>query len=196
MKVNNLSRGRREVRRARDERLWELRLQGLSQSEIARRVGISQVTVSRTLKRLNQHMLDQITASIAARKAEQVAQLDHVVSEAMQAWERSKEAAKMVQKEVHASVDGQGEETITTSRVHDQDGDPRYLRAAMDAMAEIRKVLEMDRVPLVGEGGTLVINQQNTNQQTAVLVIDGSKAQYIEGLRRLRGECSDSPGTP
>jgi hypothetical protein len=46
-------------------------------------------------------------------------------------------------------------------------GDPRFLEEFRHALAEIRKVLDMDAVPLVGDGGTLVVNQTSNH----VLVI-------------------------
>ena len=71
-------------------------------------------------------------------KAEQISQLAHMADESYQAWERSKEASKLVrQKDNHNGVE-------TTKEAREQDGDPRYLSETRKALEDIRKIVGAD----------------------------------------------------
>jgi DNA-binding CsgD family transcriptional regulator len=132
-------RQRKEVTLAREAQIWALRLKGHTQVRIAGELGIHQGTVSKILGRVSTRVARQLHREIAQRKAEQVFQLEHVAQEAMEAWERSKRAATVVQKRTAA-----GEDT-TIMDVTSQVGDPRFLETAIAALADIRKVLDMDK---------------------------------------------------
>jgi predicted transcriptional regulator len=155
----------KEVKLAREEHIWALRIKGYTQMRIAAELGIHQGTVSKILQRVSTRVAQQMHEEIAQRKAEQVAQLEHIAQEAMDARERSKVTATAIQQRTAA-----GDHT-TVTYVTAQVGAPRYLHTAMDALAEIRQVLDMEKVPLVGEGGTLILKQ--TQQPYHVLVIRG-----------------------
>jgi hypothetical protein len=190
----------KEERRQRERAIWDLRVKCYTVPMIAKALNIHTSVVHQVLKQLNRKALYSLTPVVLHKKAEQVGQLEYIACEAMEAWERSKQASKGVQKRVEQlgtgtagmtggnRLSGSGRltrETVTT-RVEDQDGDPRYLQTAMSALAEIRKVLGLEQMPLVGDGGTLVLNQEVSSN--TVLMIGGTKEEYIQGLRQLRGE--------
>lgn len=136
----------REVIRERERRAWELRQQGATHDRIALELGVDRTTVTKLLARLSQRYLATIQEEVGAVKGEQVAQLSYIYDEAMQAWSASKQASKVVGKrvkKVNAAKGGSDGEEVTT-RVQDEDGDPRYLQTAMSALSDIRKILGAD----------------------------------------------------
>jgi hypothetical protein len=88
----------------------------------------------------------------ASQKALQLDRLEYIADEQMQAWERSKEHAKLVRKKEVADgpqvngVRAPGRDE-TTQEVREQHGDPAYHRAAMVAMAELREMLGINAAP-------------------------------------------------
>jgi transcriptional regulator with XRE-family HTH domain len=142
----------KEARLAWENRIWELRCRGWTQREIASQLGVNQSSVWKVLRKLSRRMATQMEASILERKAEQVAQLEQIAMEAMQAWERSKEAAHAAQE--RRSKDGMSMTTSATG----QYGDPRFLEQAIKAMADIRQVLACDAVPFVAD--TFILHQE------------------------------------
>jgi predicted transcriptional regulator len=174
----------KEEKLAREERIWDLRLRGYTQMTIAVRLGVHQSCVCRTLRRVSTRVARQMHQEIAQRKAEQVAQLEHMAQEAMEAWERSKHAATVMQKQTVG-----GEDTII-AHVTAEVGDPRFLQAAIAALADIRKVLDMDKVLLVGDGGTLVVQQTHNH----VLIIAPQRGRSLETLMSRRNPHALSGG--
>jgi transcriptional regulator with XRE-family HTH domain len=143
----------REERIAREKRAWELRQQGWTQERIAGVLGVDQSTVSRALLKLSQRIQKRLDDVALEERVAQVRQLSLIVDEALQAWQASKDPAKSVAKRVRQQGEeqeqgqgGEGSDTeeVTTTRVQDQDGDPRYLTTAMRAMADLRKLLDLD----------------------------------------------------
>lgn len=105
-----------EVTLDREQKAWELRLNSWTQQRIALELGISQSAVSQILKRLLERYMYENLEEIECFKAEQIAQLENVAFEAMQAWERSKI----------------------------KNGDVRCLAIALKAKEDIRKILGID----------------------------------------------------
>jgi predicted transcriptional regulator len=133
----------KEIVQQRERLAWALRQEGWTQDRIAVELGIGQPAVSKALKRLSIRYHKDMAADVARVKGEQIAQLDRVVDEAMQAWERSKQSAKSLSKitKPGSGPRGQrGQQEETTLRVDDQVGDPRHLQTAMKAMEDIRKI--------------------------------------------------------
>lgn len=138
MKIN------KSVSIERHRRVWELRQKCWTQERIAQELNISQQCVSKILYRLNKKFRERHEEYVDQVKGEQVSQLEYIADEAMQAWERSKEASKVVKKR-QSVVDGvalNSAEQIQEAR--DQDGDPRYLMTAMKAKEDIRKIVGAD----------------------------------------------------
>lgn len=142
----------REAILQRERRIWELRTQDfMTQTEIAAIVGISQVAVSKILRRVAVKYGNELDENVKAIKAEQVAQLEYINAQAMTEWRRSKqpyrEVAKRTSKKDKKDKTGQeptnagsDEQEATTVRSYEQTGDPRYLELAMKAMAGIRDI--------------------------------------------------------
>lgn len=144
---------------ARDERIWELRSKGMSQSAIGEIVGVDQCTVSTSLKRISERVIKTMTDEVGKEKLILTRQYEHIVSEAMAAWEASKKASRTVRKTTR-TPGGEGvepEEEVIVQEARDQTGDPVYLETAMKAMAEVKKIWGLDapqKHELSGPGGT------------------------------------------
>jgi transposase len=75
----------------RRQSIAQLYVQGLSQRDIAKRVKVNQGTVSRDLAAIRETWLESATRDFSTRKAEELAKIDAMESEAWAAWQRSKE---------------------------------------------------------------------------------------------------------
>lgn len=126
----------------REMTCWRLRCQGLTQWQIAERVGISQAAVSKILDRVTRRLNREFASEAWQHRFHQTQVLEHVLSEAMTAWERSKQPAEIeVTVQVRATADADGSAEVrarTTRTVTQQTGNPAYLQAALKAMEGIR----------------------------------------------------------
>lgn len=143
----------KEVLLERERRAWDLRQQGLTHERIAAELNLDRSTITKMLGRLSVRASKNMMEMVIEEKIGQIARLNHIVDEAMQAWERSKETAKTVRRQqADAAAQEEGDvegsarkkKVTTTTLVQDQDGDPRYLDVAIKAMNEIRKILGLD----------------------------------------------------
>ncbi len=69
----------------------DLYLQGISQFEIAKKVGVTQGQISKDIKKLSEQWVKKSIENIDKIKAEQLAKLDLWEAEASSAWFKSKE---------------------------------------------------------------------------------------------------------
>jgi hypothetical protein len=145
--------------RKREELAWELRIQGMRERDIAQEIekaGLGTVTqqaVSLMLTRLEARALKAMTDRVGGVKARQTDSLWLIFDEAMKAWERSKTANKSITKRIDSrggrkpaaddSPAATGSEQVTT-RIADQDGDPRFLDQARSALFDIRRIWGID----------------------------------------------------
>jgi hypothetical protein len=85
----------RHVTADQEREAWRLRtVDRLRESEIAEQLGVSQGTVSRMLGRVERRLAQAFQEEAFRAKARQTALLEHVVGEALAAWERSKQDAE------------------------------------------------------------------------------------------------------
>lgn len=136
-----------EVTTEREKQVWSLRQSMWTQERIAKELKISQPAVAKILKRMSERYSTELMDDIKKVKAEQVMQLDRMADELMQAWERSKLPSKSTW--FKRTVDAQGKPLDNslgerTDEAKNQEGDPRYLSAAMKAKEDIRKIIGAD----------------------------------------------------
>lgn len=129
----------REISRQRESESWRLRQLGWTQAKIGQHLGITQAAVLKALRRAERRCLQQMSDRIEGIKATQHAQLEHILMEALLAWEKSKKVNETLRTET--DTDG-AEKTIRT--VRGQTGDPRLLAEARQAMEGIRKIWGLD----------------------------------------------------
>jgi hypothetical protein len=146
--------------RQREELAWELSAKGLTERKIVEeldKAGLGRITqqgVSAILIRVEARALAEMTSRVGGLKAKQTSALWHIFQEALSAWERSKQAAKTLTKQVEGAaagavpgssptgVAGKGERV--TTQIREQDGDPRFLDQARAALADLRKIWGAD----------------------------------------------------
>ena len=129
--------------RTRELRAMELTVLGWSQHQIAADLGISQAAVSKLLKRLETHLLRELTETVQRQKARQTFRLEHLFAEAMRAWNESKADTTRRRQRQTQGGDGAGA-TVAELVVENQHGDPRYLDEARKALADQRKLWGLD----------------------------------------------------
>lgn len=155
----------REARRLK-RRLW-------THERIAARLGVSEWTICRALRKVERRALARLEREAAALKAAQVEQLAFVADEAAQEWERSKlDAEKMTIKSGHTP---KGPINLEEQSSQGQTGDPRYLAEIRSALAEQRKILGLDRATEAGDSTTIGVD-----------VIERAEAIRKERAERLR----------
>lgn len=131
-------------------RMVELERKCWSHERIAAEVGIHRVSVTRCLNRHNRKVLERLEARGAATKAKQVAQLEWMICEAVEGWERSKlnaESEKTVEEQIKDPQTGQVSDAVlikTERASKGQAGNPTFIETAAARMAEVRKILGID----------------------------------------------------
>ncbi len=139
----------KEQQKEREKLVWSLRMKGWTHEMIADELGLERSTITKMLGRLSLAASKELTDTLIEEKYAQLAQLRHVVAEAMEAWERSKQVDKTMTTRNQQATDKKGNQTAlpggeVTVKIQESDGDPRYLEAANRARADIRKLLGLD----------------------------------------------------
>jgi hypothetical protein len=152
----------REVTIARETRAWDLRQQGWTHERIAADLGVDRSTVTRILGRLSARYMAALAKDVDQVKGGQIAQLEYIADEAMQAWERSK-APGVTRTRKTVTLKNKTDEGLVsvpavelTRRVEYQVGEATYLSTAMDALGAIRKILGADapaKIEATGKDG-------------------------------------------
>ena len=141
-----------EMARKREHVAFDLAVKGLTQVQIAdelARQGLGEVShqaVSKMLNRVEQRMLKEMSKQVKLMKVRQTARLERISREAEEGWERSKQPQKaLATKHGPSGENGQpGPILESQTTLRDQDGDPRYLEQARQALADIRKIWGVD----------------------------------------------------
>lgn len=129
--------------RHREHQVLELWLQGQTQHQVAEALGITQAGVSKILKRADERFFREREQEIRRLKAQQTRQLLHVWSELMKAWHASQRDLPTKRQRRTDGAHG-GASTMAEIVSQPRHGDPRYLVAALQALADIRKLWGLD----------------------------------------------------
>lgn len=130
-------RGDRERARARAAEAWRLRSAGRTLREIAEKLGISHVTVKGYIDRTEAKLTEDMKEVARCFYARELEQIEYVQSQAMAAWEASKEDGKRVRRK---HVVGKPDETV--AEVAKREGDAKHLDVALRAIAMRRDMFE------------------------------------------------------
>ena len=141
-----------ELTRKREQVAFDLALKGISETEIAAELAkqglgtVTQQAVSKMLIRIEERTLKEMSAKVKTKKIRHEAALWKIYHAAMAAWEESKKPQKsLTTKHGPSGENGQpGKVLESHSTLRDQDGDPRYLEQARQALADIRKIWGVD----------------------------------------------------
>jgi hypothetical protein len=146
--------------------------------EIAAALNMKPGAVRQMLSLLNKDFRKRLEADIDAVKFDQIARLEHIAKEAFDAWERSKETSKIIRQKKLLANGQSSSVTEQTNEMRDQDGDPRYLKTAMEALADIRKI--------IGADSALKLQHSGDSKADAIkLDYPTTKQQFLEELASL-----------
>jgi transcriptional regulator with XRE-family HTH domain len=107
-----------------------LYLRGLTQGEIAQRLGVSRQQISYDLKALQRRWQESALADFHAKKAAELAKVDELERTYWEAWERSCQAREISTQEKIQGGEGQAEAGRLKAGVRKEkrDGNPEFLR--------------------------------------------------------------------
>ena len=198
----------REVAREREARAWELSKQGLTESAIAKELGITQQAVSSILIKLQKRAMKSLDTLIIGEKVRQYEQLRYIAEEAMLAWERSKGPSRSItrhRQEKQARDSGGARDgldkdgswakefpldvtdvvTDTTRKIEERDGDPRYLATALTSLGDIRRLLGLNAPIEVDHDWTKMLpegmNPDDLLNSMADAIVDGEVRLLDDG---------------
>lgn len=123
------------------ERATALQAQGYTHARIASELGVSRLTVTRQLAKINKRATERILRRLSSEKGRQLSILDHTIERALEQWEASTRDVTTVK----TTIDGAGVPTEVATTVKGQNGNPAFLAEAIKALAERRKILGLDR---------------------------------------------------
>jgi predicted transcriptional regulator len=135
-----MGRTRHEELRIQERRthVAELYVKGWKQAAIARKLAVSQATISCDLKAIRKEWKQSRVRDFDEATMEEVRSLDVVTREAWEAWERSKEPAQTTR------IIQKNGDTRAEKMVRERSGDPRFLQVALRASEGRCKLLGLD----------------------------------------------------
>jgi hypothetical protein len=155
-KTNEIARRRREVARVLVKNPF------LTYAEIAERFGVSKSTVCRDVQAITDTWKEENVSSLDRAKAKQIATLDFIESEALEAWRKSKEPQITIREETteadpepltvgpdgisHAAGTA-AEEVKRTTTAKETPGDPRFLKTALATVRDRSELLGLHDQP-------------------------------------------------
>jgi hypothetical protein len=145
-KVIKGTRPTNEVALQRADYAFQRKIQGASNAQIAREIGISPSRVGAILQEHSARWLQERPEIIAHLKVLQTQQTQHIYSQAMQSWNLS------------AEIDEQGNPT--------KEGNPVYLNTALKAAEKMGDIWGTTQ-PLTIKAENIVAIQQNTQEQVS-----------------------------
>jgi hypothetical protein len=146
--------GTRAQSALRAARAWEHAQMGKTENQIVALLeeeGLGKVTqpgVHKMLSKIRQRLFEELRDKAEHQKSQQTATLHRILAEAMEAWAKSWKPNKTL-----TSKQGGGAPQDASVTIRDGTGDPRYLQAAMAALADIRVIWGLDEAKKVKHGG-------------------------------------------
>ena len=156
-KITNIQGKRTEAQRVADTAYCAILFQqGLNYRQIAERLNehnaeqglgyeVSMMQVHKDLRKQQDEWFKDTAENISLYYTQELAKLDHMEREAMDAWERSKAALVKIKIAGGVLVKGSNKIKGGTIKEHESttsDGDPRHLKLALDVMQQRDKLLE------------------------------------------------------
>ena len=173
-----------------ESRAWDLAQRAWTQRRIARELGVSQPAVCGMLARVNSRVLKRLEADVALKKAEQTQILEHLLDEAVQAWDRSKTPRKRASKKTTsrqsgvAGPDGNpvAPNESSIQEATERDGDPAFIGLARDILADIRTIWGLDAPARVESRGILTVAEIAKNIEIKVASYEANESDEAAQL--------------
>jgi hypothetical protein len=181
----------------RRKRVAAMYLQGISQWEIGRQLGVTQQCVAKDVHALEREWLASAVVAIDAAKAKELARIDRLERVAWAAWRRScqrKEKAT-TRMERKLDEDAQKAKTVTSKATELRDGNPEYLKRVEWCISKRCELLKLNPPQRLEHGGSAdmpPIQTQNQGELTraqrfvrlAALLADGGMVPPPDGPDR------------
>src|SRR5713101_5677343 len=140
----------------RRKRVAGMYLQGMSQWEIGRQLGVTQQCIAKDVHALEKEWLASAVVAIDAAKAKELARIDRLERVAWRAWRRScqrKEKAT-TRMERKLDEDAQKAKTVTSKATELRDGNPEYLKRVEWCISKRCELLKLNPPQRLEHGGS------------------------------------------
>jgi hypothetical protein len=151
----------------RRKRVAGMYLQGMSQWEIGRQIGVTQQCIAKDVHALEKEWLASSVVDIDAAKAKELARIDRLERVAWRAWRRScqrKEKAT-TRMEKKLGEDAQKAKTVTSKATELRDGNPEYLRRVEWCISKRCELLKLNPPQRLEHGGSTEMPPIQTQMQ-------------------------------
>jgi hypothetical protein len=142
-------------------------LQGMSQWEIGRQLGVTQQCIAKDIHALEKEWLASAVVDIDAAKAKELARIDRLERVAWRAWRRSgqrKERA-ITRLEKRLNEDAQKAKTVTSKTTELRDGNPEYLKRVEWCISKRCELLKLNPPQRLEHGGSAELPPIQTEMQ-------------------------------
>ena len=140
----------------RRRRVAAMYLQGMSQWEIGRQLGVTQQCVAKDVQALEKEWLASAVVAIDGAKAKELARIDRLERVAWRAWRRScrrkERASTRVEKKL--AQDAQQAKTVTSKQTELRDGNPEYLKRVEWCISKRCELLKLNPPQRLEHGGS------------------------------------------
>ncbi len=127
---------------ARQDRVWQLSLQGRTQREIATSEGISQAAVSKILARTEEQTYSAMVRQRDRTLARIVAQQQRVVREGFEGYAQSQRARTRKHERRIESAGRPGITRVTNVTIEEGAADPRHLQVVSTALSQLQRFFQ------------------------------------------------------
>jgi hypothetical protein len=151
----------------RRKRVAAMYLQGMSQWEIGRQIGVTQQCIAKDVRALEKEWLASAVVAIDAAKAKELARIDRLERVAWRAWRRScqrKEKAT-TRMERKLDEDTQKAKTVTSKATELRDGNPEYLKRVEWCITKRCELLKLNPPQRLEHGGSAEMPPIQTQMQ-------------------------------
>jgi hypothetical protein len=166
----------------RRQRVAGMYLQGMSQWEIGRQLGVTQQCIAKDVHALEKEWLASAVVAIDAAKAKELARIDRLERVAWRAWRRScrrKERAS-TRMERKLDEDTQKAKTVTSKATELRDGNPEYLKRVEWCISKRCELLKLNPPQRLEHGGSAEMPPIQTEMQ-----VELTRAQRFVRLAAL-----------
>jgi predicted transcriptional regulator len=131
-------------------------LQGMSQWEIGRQLGVTQQCIAKDIQALEKEWLASAVVDIDAAKAKELARIDRLERVAWRAWRRScqKKEKATTRLEKKLDEDTQKAKTVTSKATELRDGNPEYLKRVEWCISKRCELLRLNPPQRLEHGGS------------------------------------------
>jgi len=140
----------------RRKRVAALYLQGVSQWEIGRQLGVTQQCIAKDVRALEKDWQASAVVDIDAAKAKELARIDRLERVAWQAWRRSCQRREKASTRLEKRLDEDAKQgkTVTSKQTELRDGNPEYLKRVEWCINKRCELLKLNPPQRLEHGGS------------------------------------------